>query len=72
MASRRELQRLEDENRTLCQRLSDTEVELSRKEEELKSTNIRYSFNIYLKIFMLLTTQTTYHSYVKLNLTLII
>ena len=44
MASRRELQRLEDENRTLCQRLSDTEVELSRKEEELKSTNIRYSF----------------------------
>jgi len=41
MASRRELQRLEDENRTMCQRLADTEVELSRKEEELKTTNIR-------------------------------
>lgn len=43
MASRRELQRLEDENRTLSQRLTDTEVELSRKEEELKTTSVRCS-----------------------------
>ena len=42
MASRRELQRLEDENRTLSQRLSDTEVELSRKADELKTTSVRY------------------------------
>lgn len=42
MASRRELQRLEDENRTLSQRLNDTEVELSRKEEELKAASVRY------------------------------
>lgn len=41
MASRRELQRLEDENRTLSQRLTDTEVELSRKLEELKATSVR-------------------------------
>ena len=41
MASRRELQRLEDENRTLCQRLSDTEIELSCKKEELKAASVR-------------------------------
>ena len=41
MASRRELQRLEDENRTLSQRLTDTEVELFRKEDELKSASVR-------------------------------
>ena len=41
MASRKELQRLEDENRTLCQRLTDTEVELSRKQDELKAASVR-------------------------------
>lgn len=41
MASRREIERLEDENRTICQRLADTEVELSRKEELLKAANIK-------------------------------
>ena len=40
MASRRELQRLEDENRTLCQRLADMEVDLSRKEDELKAASM--------------------------------
>ena len=42
MASRRELQKLEDENRTLSHRLSDVEVELGRKEDELKAANLRY------------------------------
>ena len=42
MASRRELQKLEDENRTLCHRLSDIEVELGRKEDALKAANLRY------------------------------
>lgn len=48
MASRRELQRLEDENRTLSQRLTDTEVELTRKEDELKSVTIRYVRAIFI------------------------
>ena len=42
MASRKEMERLEDENRTVCQRLSDVEVELSRKEEALKVANQKY------------------------------
>lgn len=41
MASRRELEKLEDENRTLCQRLSDVEVELGRKEDALKAATVR-------------------------------
>ena len=41
MASRREMERLEDENRTVCQRLADIEIELSRKEEALKATNVQ-------------------------------
>lgn len=41
MASRREMERLEDENRTVCQRLADVENELSRKEEALKATNVQ-------------------------------
>lgn len=41
MASRREIQRLEDENRTVCQRLSSVEIELGRKEDELKAANLR-------------------------------
>lgn len=36
------MERLEDENRTVCQRLSDVEVELSRKEEALKAANQKY------------------------------
>lgn len=39
MASRKEIERLEDENRTVCQRLADVEVELTRKEEALKAAN---------------------------------
>ena len=42
MASRKEMERLEDENRTVCQRLSDVEVELNRKEEALKAANQKY------------------------------
>ena len=36
------MERLEDENRTVCQRLADVEVELSRKEEALKAANQKY------------------------------
>ena len=43
MASRREIQRLEDENRTVCQRLSSVEIELGRKEDELKAANLRFA-----------------------------
>ena len=53
MASRRELQRLEDENRTLSQRLTDTEVELSRKEDELKAASVRFA--LFLCLCMLET-----------------
>ena len=42
MASRKEMERLEDENRTVCQRLADVEIELSRKEEALKTANQKY------------------------------
>ena len=41
MASRREIERLEDENRTVCQRLADVEIDLSRKVEALKVTNVQ-------------------------------
>lgn len=41
MASRRAMEKLEDENRTLCQRLSDVEVELTKKEDALKAANSR-------------------------------
>lgn len=41
MASRREIERLEDENRTVCQRLAEVEVELRRKEEALKLANVK-------------------------------
>ena len=41
MASRREMEKLEDENRTLCQRLSDLEIELARKQDALKAANTR-------------------------------
>ena len=36
------MERLEDENRTVCQRLADVEIELSRKEEALKTANQKY------------------------------
>ena len=41
MASERELERLEDENRALSQRLSDVEFELKRKDDALKASNLR-------------------------------
>ncbi len=43
MASRRELGKLEDENRTLCQRLSDLEVELGRKDDAFKAATSRFA-----------------------------
>lgn len=41
MASKKELEKLEDENRALRERLADTEGELTRKEDALKSANLR-------------------------------
>ena len=41
MSSNKELDRLVDENRVLSHRLSDVELELSRKEESLKNANLR-------------------------------
>ena len=42
MSSKKEVDRLVDENRVLSHRLSDVELELARKEEGLKSANQRY------------------------------
>ena len=39
--SRKEFEKLDDENRVLCQKLSDAEMELTRKDEALKTENIR-------------------------------
>ena len=44
MASRREIEKLQDENRTLCQRLLDLEVELARKQDAFKAANTRYCY----------------------------
>ncbi len=41
MATKRDLERLENENRSLNERLSDTELELARKDEGMKKANQR-------------------------------
>lgn len=41
MTSKKEMEKIVDENRVLSQRLSDVEFDLSRKEENLKTANQR-------------------------------
>ena len=43
MASKQEVERLGNEKRDLGRRLSELEVDLSRKEESLRAANQRYS-----------------------------